>query len=259
MSKVCAVLIIIAVLSIPILLVILLVKALMRKPIKIVAIVLAACTFSIAPLILLGVVTDPSTPQRFVDEVNSLKHNENATQKNGDTERVNEEAVETQENEGDTVVTLSASEYIEETREEPLEKCEPGKEFWFQFRGSTAPSYVEEFCEHPGHLYVGSIFRGTPTDLSYLDVIRDHSDSEEILFGEYYTMTTTVALADYDFNRTRINCRVQSNNTIVIFSVEFQEEFEDAVELIKEGDTVTFRGRFYDEGCGFTDCELIIE
>ena len=259
MSKVCAVLIIIAVLSIPILLVILLVKALMRKPIKIVAIVLAACTFSIAPLTLLGVATDPSTPQRFVDELNSLTHNENATQRNGDTEKVNEEVVETQENEGDTVDTLSSSEYIEETHEEPTGKCEPGKKFSFQFEGSTAASYIKPFCEHNGHVYISTIFRGTPDDLSYLDVVAEHSDGDEIVWGEYYTVTAVMTLGDYDFGRTRIRCQVESGNIIVNFSVEFRDGFEESVDLLNEGDTVTFRGRFYDEGCGFTDCELIRE
>ena len=48
------------------------------------------------------------------------------------------------------------------------------------------------------------------------------------------------------------------------FNVEFREEFREAVELIDDGKTITFRGKFYEGGgrfhdgvCGFTDCELI--
>lgn len=266
MSKICAALIIVAILSIPVLLLILLIRALMRKPLKVVAIVLAVCVGSILPLTIVGVATDPSTPQRFEDALNSLESkdtvtivDDTATPTDTDTERVDEEDVETKENDVETVETLSVPNDAEKTNEEPSKKCEPGKKFVFQFQGSTATSYVKEFCEHPGHFYLRSIFRGTPTDLSYLEVIRDHSDSDEILWGEYYTITATVAVADYDFNRTRIRCEVQNDKRIVNFSVEFRGEFEEAVDPIKEGDTITFRGRFYDEGCGFTDCELITE
>ena len=40
---------------------------------------------------------------------------------------------------------------------------------------------------------------------------------------------------------------------------ETREEFKELVKLVEKGEEITFRGRFYDGGCGFTDCELIIE
>lgn len=136
---------------------------------------------------------------------------------------------------------------------------EIGKMFSFQFEGSTAASYIKPFCEHDGHVYISTTFRGTPDDLSYLDVVAEHSDGDEIVWGEYYTVTATVTLADYDFTKTRVRCQVQSDNIIVNFSVEFRDGFEESVALVDEGDEITFRGRFYDEGCGFTDSELIIK
>lgn len=136
---------------------------------------------------------------------------------------------------------------------------EMGKIFSFQFQDSTATSNVKPYCEKCNTYFQPKLFRGTPTDTSYLDVIDEHMDGDEILGGEYYTMTATVAVADYDFDKTRIQCKVKKDHIIVGFSVEFQEGFEETVALLKEGDTVTFRGRYYDEGCGFTDAELIIE
>ena len=133
------------------------------------------------------------------------------------------------------------------------------KRFSFQFEGSTASSVMQSFCDNCNNYFGRSSFYGTPADLSYLDVIEEHSDSDEIDWGEYYTITATVSHADYDFNRTRIGCKVESEKVIVSFSVEFREEFEESVGLLDEGDIVTFRGRFYEEGCGFTDCELITE
>jgi hypothetical protein len=134
-----------------------------------------------------------------------------------------------------------------------------GKIFSFQFQGSTATSNVKPYCEKCNTYFQPKLFRGTPTDTSYLDVIDEHMDGDEIVGGEYYTMTATVAVGDHHLDKTRIQCKVQKGNITVWFSVEFQEEFEEAVALLKEGDEVTFRGRYYDEGCGFTDAELIIE
>jgi hypothetical protein len=52
---------------------------------------------------------------------------------------------------------------------------------------------------------------------------------------------------------------VENENFIVGFNVEFREEFREQIKLTEEGAEITFRGRFYDVGCGFTDCELIIK
>ena len=214
MSDILVFLTAVAVLSTAVLMVIWIIRMLMKKSIKIVAILLAICVCSILPITILGKCTTPLKDPTVKEEVN----------------------------------------------EKPADKHTYGKMFSFQFQGSTASSYVKPFCkQHPNEFYIGSRFRGTPTDLSYLDAVAKYSDSDKIIWGEYYTMTATVTLADYDSQRTRINCKVQSDNIIVGFSVEFRGEFEEAVGLLTEGDEVVFRGRFYDEGCGFTDCELITE
>ena len=61
----------------------------------------------------------------------------------------------------------------------------------------------------------------------------------------------------YTSNSVWLNCRVENENFVVLFTAEFREEFEEIVRSVEKGDEITFRGRFYDEGCEFTDCELI--
>lgn len=155
---------------------------------------------------------------------------------------------------------VETDKYVVENVKKSKKEHEHGKIFAFGSENSTAWDYVKPWCKSGKCCYLGySLFRGTPSDTSYLDVIREHIDSEKIVGGEYYTVTARITLADYDFTRTSLGCRLQNDDIIVDFSVEFREEFEEAVGLLDEGDEVTFRGRFYDEGCGFTDCELIPE
>lgn len=147
-----------------------------------------------------------------------------------------------------------------ELETKPKDEHKHVKIFSFQFQGSTASSYVKPWCKSGRCYNLGyTLFRGTPSDLSYLDVIKEHIGVDEIVGGEYYTVTAIISVADYNFQKTRISCKLQNEDIIVGFSVEFRDEFEDAVSLLDEGDEVTFRGRYYDEGCGFTDCELITE
>ena len=160
----------------------------------------------------------------------------------------------------DDIISSVADSGVVDSSEAQSEKHEHGKIFSFQPQGSTAASNVRPFCENGDHYYLGyTLFRGTPDDVSYLEVIREHGGGKEIVGGEYYTITATVVLGDYDFDRTRIRCEVRSDGIIVNFSVDFQEVFEESVASFDSGDEITFRGRFYDEGCGFTDCELITE
>ena len=141
-------------------------------------------------------------------------------------------------------------------------KCEHErveKHFAFQFQDSTADSRLSWVCADCYQDIRRARFRGTPTDTSYLNVIAEHSDGNDIVGGEYYTMTVTVTLADHDSTKTRINCQVRNNDIVVGFSVEFKDGFEELVSSIQRGDEVTFRGKFYDVGCGFSDAELITE
>ena len=88
-------------------------------------------------------------------------------------------------------------------------------------------------------------------------MVKELIGSDEVIGGEYYTMTATLAIPDHDFDKTRIRCKIESGNIIVGFSVQFRDEFEEKVGLLSEGDEVTFRGRLYDDGFGWTECELI--
>ena len=143
-----------------------------------------------------------------------------------------------------------------------MTKCEHTEtvvKYSFQFEGSTANSYYKTYCKNCYDDLKTTIFRGTPEDTPYLDVISKHSDSAEIIGGQYYIMTATVTLGDFDFQNTRISCKVVDDDIEVYFSVEFFPEFEEQVSTIETGDIVTFYGRFYEEGCGFKDCKLISE
>jgi hypothetical protein len=97
-----------------------------------------------------------------------------------------------------------------------------------------------------------------------LELLKEHSDGDEIVPGEYYTVTATVTLVtlnSYDEGRfwtVRVGCKLRNEDILLGFSVDFRKEFWDQVDLLEEGDEITFRGKFYDEGCGFTDSELLI-
>ena len=118
---------------------------------------------------------------------------------------------------------------------------------------------VREYCRDCGEAFPLTNIGDTPEDQSYLEAIREHSDGSAIVPGEYYTVTVIVTLRDIEADCTRLGCKVENNDFIVIFDVDFREEFEEVVSLIEKGDEITFRGRFYDEGCGFKDAELITD
>lgn len=122
-------------------------------------------------------------------------------------------------------------------------------------------SHTRPVCKECCKNFQYTNFKGTPSDQSYLEVIRANSDGSEIIPGEYYTVTATVPLGCYSYssNKVWLNCEVRNDAYIIQFYVEFREEFKEAVKSVEKKETITFRGRFYDEGCGFTDCELISE
>ena len=129
--------------------------------------------------------------------------------------------------------------------------------FSFQPQNSTANSYYKPYCENCNNDLGYTMFRNTPSDTSYLDAVKSYIDGDEIVGGEDYTMTAVVSLGDYDSQKTRIRCKVEKDDIIVGFSVQFRDELEEEISLIKEGDEITFRGKLYEEGFGWTDCELV--
>lgn len=141
-----------------------------------------------------------------------------------------------------------------------LDKCEHeeiGTLFSFQFENSIAASDVKSFCNDCGQSFKITQFHGTPTDVSYLETVNNFIDGNEIVAGEYYTMKAVVSVADHDINKTRVRCKVENEDVTVGFSVEFREGFEEQISLLQKGDEITFRGRLYDNGFGWTDCELL--
>ena len=142
------------------------------------------------------------------------------------------------------------------------EKCEHEEmvtRYVFTTEDSTAYSSVIPYCRNCEKQFQSTNFNGTPVDQSYLEAIKEHSDGTEIVPGEYYTVTVTAPLGFYGYNSKylRLSCEAENEEYIVRFSAEFREEFRKLVESIEDGDEITFRGRFYEEGCEFTDCELL--
>ena len=132
--------------------------------------------------------------------------------------------------------------------------------YMFTSNDSTAHSSAARYCNKCNErLSAHSQFKGELVDKSYLRAIIDHSDGSEIIPGEYYTVTVTVPLGFYGYasDTVELTCEVENADFIVRFAAEFREEFKAQVESIEKGQEITFRGRFYDTGCGFTDCELL--
>ena len=131
------------------------------------------------------------------------------------------------------------------------------KVFAFQFDGSTATSHIKPVCKNCSQYFEATRFRGTPNDLSYLEVVKEYIVEDEIVSGGYHTMTATVTIREHDTMRTRLNCSVGNEDIEVHFSVEFRGEFEEAVSALQIGEQITFRGRLDNTGFGWTDCELL--
>ncbi len=138
---------------------------------------------------------------------------------------------------------------------EPCKHEERREEYSFESQNATSPNYIgykKKFCKNCDYYFGNTYFYETPSDLSYLDLIREHSDGDELIDGEYYTMSATVNL-NYVYG---ITCRVENDDIRVYFSVDFREEFKEAVKLMETGDEITFRGKFDITSCDWTDCEL---
>ena len=131
------------------------------------------------------------------------------------------------------------------------------EEYSFNSQSNTSPNYIgykKRYCKKCDYTNdMITYFYSTPKDTSYLDLIREHSDGDELVDGEYYTMRAIVT-RNYVYS---INCKVENEDIVVYFSVDFLEEFKDALELIEDGDEITFRGKFVEMGYDWTDCELI--
>lgn len=145
---------------------------------------------------------------------------------------------------------------------EPCEHEDTLLRYSFVSEDVVESSSVARFCKDCGkRVTYYSLFKGTLVDQSYLAALQEHSDGGEIVPGEYYTVSATVpqGFVGGGSNALWLNCRVENEDFILSFPINFREEFGDQVRLIQEGEEITFRGRFNDVGCGFSDCELITE
>ena len=147
-----------------------------------------------------------------------------------------------------------------------VNKCEHTRvETVFSFSSYDSTGYYDYFyvrCDDCYEKLKQTLFHKEPADTSYLRVFEQFNNGNDLVRGEYYTIRGTVSLKFYDLRpseKLRIRCQVEVDGIIVGFSIEFREEFRERVKLLEEGDEVTFRGKFYDIGCGFSDAELITE
>ena len=135
----------------------------------------------------------------------------------------------------------------------------------FSFSSYDSSAYYDNFYVKCADCYDKldqTLFHKEPADRSYLKVFKQFNNGNDLVKGENYTIKGTVSLKFYNITPTekiRIRCQVEVDGIIVGFSVEFREEFREQVALLEDGDEVTFRGKFYDVGCGFMDAELITE
>ena len=130
------------------------------------------------------------------------------------------------------------------------------RRYSFQFKGSTAVSYMKILCEKCDKVLYRNDFRGIPKDLSYLKVI---DNGDELVDGEYFTITADVQYGSYISSKNRIRCMVDKDDIFVCFSVTFKEEYREQVDNLEKGDTITFYGKYSADSFDWTDCELITE
>lgn len=139
------------------------------------------------------------------------------------------------------------------------EHPESVKRYSFYSENNMSYDYMAVYCKECNEKLRSETFADTPKDLSYLEVVRTLVGEDGPVAGEYYLVTATV-LSDYSQSGSPyVRCKVENDSVSVFFNVDFKEEFGDAVREIKADDTITFYGRYYESGCGFADCELIVE
>ena len=140
------------------------------------------------------------------------------------------------------------------------EKCEHEEvvRYYFSTDDTVVQNSVCRYCTKcDERLTPYTLFQGELVDKSYLQTIVEHSDGSEIIPGEYYTVTATVPLGYMDM--LGLTCEVENEDYLVRFNAVFRSEFKEQMSLIEAGQEITFRGRFNDKGCSFTDCELLSE
>ena len=129
----------------------------------------------------------------------------------------------------------------------------------FQTNSTTGNSYYRTVCSDCDEIRKTTMFNGNPTNTAYLPVMAAHCGTSEMAPEEYYTVTATVSDSHSAYDKLRLRCYVEGETATVYFTATFPEEFLEDLQALEGKDTVTFYGKYYTQGCGFTDCILITE
>lgn len=136
----------------------------------------------------------------------------------------------------------------------------PHEEKFRHYSLNDIPEYstIQFSCKKCNKSLGHSTFQGIPTDKPYLDLLREHCGVEELIGGEYYTITATITLSYY-YGEVQVMCKIQNEDIAISFAAKFKDEFKDSVSYSKldEGSTIMFRGQFVYPCCDWLDCELL--
>lgn len=258
MSNVCAILIILViVLVIPISLITMLIRYLLKKSIVKVGIFLAICVGAIVPLTIIGTFTDPSTwcehDDTVIEEIASTCTEKGSiTYLCGKCEREKTEKLDKLEHNMQDIENgyrCSVCGY------EKLNKVEKPKE---ETVNKEPEPKTEEVVEEEK-----TYIEGVDFDEIYRAYEQNELRADDAYKGNRYRITAKINGMSTDglFNLTggaTLTMEKRVDNTIVFFYAEFEREQEDNLRQINVGDTITFEGECLSSG-SWVDCEIITE
>ena len=135
-------------------------------------------------------------------------------------------------------------------------KCDHdiGTEYDFVPPNAYMYGSIRPYCQICGDKFRYQHIEGRLKDETYFELIAKYTDGNELVPGEYYTVT---AIANYVYDSgDEISLKLEDDRFLIHLPVTFQEEFWEQVKSVEKGDEITFGGKFTAIH-GFTDCELI--
>ena len=268
LGVVVAILIIVA---IPILLIGLIVKAIMKKPLKNILISLCICGGAIIPLTIIGVLTDPATRCDHNDII--VEEISPACTEKGSTVYVCDKC------ERKKTVKIDKLEHDMKPIENGSRCTVCGYEEIIKLE--TSKDEMVETAEIEQTPIVEDVVKESPVETKKDEpIVEKKTYIEGIGFDEIYRAYKENELrADdtYQYNRYRITAKVNGmdndgllnltggavltmqkkvGNTIVFFHAEFDRHQEEDLKLINVGDTITFEGKCLDAS-SWTDCSIV--
>ena len=289
MTKIFAALLMMVIIAIPVLLIILTIRAFMRKSVIPIAIATGVCFASLLPLTILGTLTDPATWCEHEREIVSTAQ-PTCTQQGKIIEYGGECDTEVTSYIDKISHNYQFSETVEATCTEEgytLEKCRNCSATGKKSRISKLNhdmkevSRVESTVEVEGKVvYRCKMCQYEETRA--IDKLPPPSYIEGVTYGEIYKAYKANELrADdlYKNNRYRITAQINGietdglfnltggatltmlirvDNTYVYFFAEFEKDQEEALKKVNVGDTITFEGECLN-AASWVDCKLIIK